>query len=610
MKYIIFLFFMILSFSSQAKWGPDSTCSMRGTIVIYTNGVDTKEDDAFIAMRKIQELGLNSKIDSKKVTYRLGYNYNETVSKDILETIAQRLPKSYLNALKVSNAYAAFSQLLQGNLIQSIASSVLNSIVEKKIEILVDYSRNRLNLPLYNQTVGEIKAKYVDAFKRGERVFAISHSQGSLFMNDVYNLLPSDEVIRNLSDPDIDKYFAGFQVASVLPSEMNSNFGYATNSKDRVVNAVRLAIGALPANLNTPLVIDNDMVFDVNGTITAILGDIKGDAIEIIANHGMLTTYLYDSTLKPQVMSNLVATAELLESNCIYANIEYTKNNLEVLFDSGDPQDRNPEGLTYVWTFGDGQTATTNEELFPHTYLQPGTYPLSLTVKDQSGNEVSANSSIVVVSDIKAVINYTKNNLQVNFDSTDPQNPGANDLTYSWNFGDGQTGNTTSQTFSHNFSVAGTYNVSLTVTDAYGASDTAQASVVVQSSVSNLTICNGGKVPITMSFSSPEIPSFTLEHINHYGQDASGNMYYINSTCECKSVSIPQGKRVGIHVEGYGLPDWLSSVSGIIPYDGYIFAQSGIQYFTVTTSVQNNLLYYALFKGEAHGAECQEYTYK
>lgn len=53
MKYIIFLFFMILSFSSQAKWGPDSTCSMRGTTVIYTNGIDTKEDDAFIAMANV-----------------------------------------------------------------------------------------------------------------------------------------------------------------------------------------------------------------------------------------------------------------------------------------------------------------------------------------------------------------------------------------------------------------------------------------------------------------------------------------------------------------------------------------------------------------------------
>jgi len=40
------------------------------------------------------------------------------------------------------------------------------------------------------ETIGKIKNKYDDAFTAGERVFAISHSQGSLFMNDVYNLLP------------------------------------------------------------------------------------------------------------------------------------------------------------------------------------------------------------------------------------------------------------------------------------------------------------------------------------------------------------------------------------------------------------------------------------
>lgn len=204
----------------------------------------------------------------------------------------------------------------------------------------------------------------------------------------------------------------------------------------------------------------------------------------------------------------------------------------------------------------------------------------------------------------KAVINYTKNNLQVNFDSTDPENPNVTGLTYSWNFGDGQTGNATSQTLSHNYSVGGTYNVSLTVTDSFGASDTASVSVVVQGA-SNLTICNGGKVPITMSFTSPAIPSFTLEHINHYRPDGS----YISSTCECKEIAIPQNTRVGIHVEGSGLPDWLHP-AGIIPYDGYIYAQPDIQYFTMASSIENNQLYYVVFKGEAYGAECQDYTYK
>ena len=172
----------------------------------------------------------------------------------------------------------------------------------------------------------------------------------------------------------------------------------------------------------------------------------------------------------------------------------------------------------------------------------------------------------------KAVINYTKNNLVVNFDSTDPEDPNASGLTYSWNFGDAQTANTTSKTLSHNYSVAGTYNVSLTATDAYGASDTAQALVVVQNGATNLTICNGGLSPIKMTFDLDEIPSFTLEHVYNYNSNGS----FIGSTCECKKLTVPSNIDIGIHVEGiYNLQ--------VVPYDGLISVsgnQETVQYFT------------------------------
>ncbi len=97
-------------------------------------------------MEKIEELGFqynfNSKIDSWSVNYKRAYNYEESYAKDILESTVQRLPQSYLNDLQVANAYAAYSQFLQGNLVQSITSTMLNSITEKKLEILATVSLN------------------------------------------------------------------------------------------------------------------------------------------------------------------------------------------------------------------------------------------------------------------------------------------------------------------------------------------------------------------------------------------------------------------------------------------------------------------------------------
>jgi PKD repeat protein len=91
---------------------------------------------------------------------------------------------------------------------------------------------------------------------------------------------------------------------------------------------------------------------------------------------------------------------------------------------------------------------------------------------------VNLNSRVIVAP--KAVINYTKTGLKVSFNSTDPNDPDITGLKYFWDFGDNQTLTTSSKIFSHTYSTAGTYNVSLTVTDSYGLSSTKNESVVVK----------------------------------------------------------------------------------------------------------------------------------
>lgn len=230
MKNIIIL--MALSFAFRSEASP--TCSKNGTRIIYTNGIATDPTTADRALHKIEDIifledikGIK-RIDKKALTYKLTYNYQESFVKDILEAAVQRLPKSYIDSVKAKNAYEAYSYYAQGKLVNGISADILNSITESKLNIIKSFSEKFANLPLYNKTVNEMLPAYNDAFVKKERVFAISHSQGSLFMNDMYNLLSEGDYKR--------KFFSGFQIASVLGSPMNSHFDHATNSKDAVVN--------------------------------------------------------------------------------------------------------------------------------------------------------------------------------------------------------------------------------------------------------------------------------------------------------------------------------------------------------------------------------------
>jgi len=483
-KYLITISILILSFSSQGA----PVCSKNGTSVIYTNGVITKRTEADWALFKIQQLGLNSQIDLKpnKVKYILAYNYEESISRDFLEAAVQRFPVGFLQSLGVTNGYAAYMGYLNGGLVDAIYTVALNSIADRLVEIQSDWLINYRNGSLYLQTIREIKGHYETALNNGERVFAISHSQGGLFINDAFD---------QTSFIDKQKYFSGFQIASPLASEMNSHFSYATHEKDRLINFIRNSVGALPANVNAPILINNSYE------------GISDYAIDFVINHGIVTTYLYDSTIKPQVVSKLIETAQLLESNCP-----------------------------------------------------------------------------------KAVINYTKNNLVVNFDSTDPEDPNATGLTYSWNFGDGKIVNTTSKTLSHDYLVSGVYNVILTVTDSYGTSDSKTVNVSVLGGDSSITFCNAGLLDNVMNFYINGVEPFSLQHFF----PASGNTFDPH-TCECKTIQLPKNQSFSLYVDG--TDNFTGSSLALTPYSGTISGYDHNEPFSTSAGFVNGVFQIGVYRG-------------
>lgn len=124
-------------------------------------------------------------------------------------------------------------------------------------------------------------------------------------------------------------------------------------------------------------------------------------------------------------------------------------------------------GNTYLWDFGDGNTSTQATPV--HIYNQSGQYNVSLTVISQDGCANTNQVGSINVSQPSAQFTVDRLSgcppLQVNFSSA-----GAINLNYQWDFGDSQTSNVPSP--SHSYQSPGTYQVTLTVTDPSGCSNT------------------------------------------------------------------------------------------------------------------------------------------
>ncbi|MDN3688840.1 PKD domain-containing protein [Cyclobacterium jeungdonense] len=177
---------------------------------------------------------------------------------------------------------------------------------------------------------------------------------------------------------------------------------------------------------------------------------------------------------------------------------------LTVNFTGANSTDAEGE-VTYLWDFGTGVTTTqANPE---YTFATAGTYEVSLTVTDELGAsnvdavsiEVAANQPPVAVAEADITSGLAP--LRVNFtgfNSTDAEG----EVTYLWDFGTGVT--TTQANPEYTFATAGTYEVSLTVTDELGASDVATVSIEVGANqppvavaIANVT---SGTAPLTVSF--------------------------------------------------------------------------------------------------------------
>jgi len=169
-------------------------------------------------------------------------------------------------------------------------------------------------------------------------------------------------------------------------------------------------------------------------------------------------------------------------------------------------------GIVYArWDFGDGtvvelKTAEGDKPLAPikHTYGKGGEFTVTYAVRDATNLETSTSKKITVTNEPPKNVDFTFSpsspivNQTVTFTPSDKIEDPDGDIkkaTFRWDFGDGSAAVTTTgpQNVTHTYTQAGTYTVTLTVTDQGGAASTARKEISI-----------GGVTP-----PAPQVPTVT-----------------------------------------------------------------------------------------------------
>ena len=155
-------------------------------------------------------------------------------------------------------------------------------------------------------------------------------------------------------------------------------------------------------------------------------------------------------------------------------------SGLDVAVDAAGSSDPDGTVKSYAWTFGDGGTAS--GATATHSYASGGTFTVSLTVTDDDGASATSTRPVTVSGPNQppsASFTSAVSGLDVAVDAGDSSDPDGTVASYAWAFGDG--GTATGAMANHTYASAGSYEVTLTVTDDRGASNTIARQVTVGS---------------------------------------------------------------------------------------------------------------------------------
>lgn len=222
-----------------------------------------------------------------------------------------------------------------------------------------------------------------------------------------------------------------------------------------------------------------------------------------------------------------------------------------------------PNGGTitsYFWDFGDGTNGTV--AIATHAYTSYGNYTVTLTITDSEGLTDSESKQINVRQHPTANFTYSPSlpliNETVTFDASNSKPNGGTILTYTWDFGDGESGS--GKTTNHTYSTRETFNVTLTVTDSEGLTDTIwkiiRIEVVHDVAVTSVTVS-----PNMTSAGRTVNITVTVNNLGEATETFDVKAYYDNNLIETKTVTLAEGENTTLTFA------W--NTDGIIPCHNY-----------------------------------------
>ncbi len=266
------------------------------------------------------------------------------------------------------------------------------------------------------------------------------------------------------------------------------------------------------ASIGETVNFDASQSSDSDGTITTYswnFGD-NNTATGVTANHAYTEQGTYtiiltvtDNNGKIDIDSQAVsvttkATPNINPVASFNKTTQTTSRGENIHFDATESYDTDGLVVSYIWDFGDGNTATGTE--VDHIYETVGVYTVTLTITDSDGVTTKTTSAITITNAIP-VATFTKSAETIKvgetvvFDASQSSDSDGTITTYSWNFGDGNTA--TGITTENTYSEQGTYTVTLTITDNNGDSSSFTANITVETEATSLDLISIVGIAIT-----------------------------------------------------------------------------------------------------------------
>lgn len=167
-----------------------------------------------------------------------------------------------------------------------------------------------------------------------------------------------------------------------------------------------------------------------------------------------------------------------------------------IVLDGTGSQDPDGSIVSYAWNFGDGNSGSGPSPT--HAYSTAGSFTVTLTVTDNDNLADSATATVNVsdgsgmqppVADAGGPYAGTTG-FPIPFDGSGSSDPDGSIVSLDWTFGDGGSGSGLQPM--HAYVAAGTYVVTLTVTDDSGRSGSASTTATVTDPVNRAPLANAG----------------------------------------------------------------------------------------------------------------------